>query len=102
MQMLVRRYLEISIDSLTREQEKFRQHMSQTCETGSFAPLEELARQNMEMFQRTFAMFAPFARRQAEIAEAEKSGGSGSEIDELKRSPDDVQSWPERLSDAEK
>src|SRR6516162_750137 len=29
MQMLVPRYLEVSIDSLTREQEKFRQHMAQ-------------------------------------------------------------------------
>jgi polyhydroxyalkanoate synthesis repressor PhaR len=81
MQMLVPRYLEISIDSFTREQERFRQHIG----TGSFAPLEDLVRQNMEIFERAFAMFEPFARRGAQIAGAGKPTSSGGEIDELKR-----------------
>src|SRR5271157_4568049 len=46
MQMLVPRYLEVSLESFTREQEKFRQQMSQAFGTGPFgtgpfAPLEE-------------------------------------------------------------
>src|SRR5499433_3355539 len=65
MQMLVPRYLEVSIESLTREQEKFRQQMSQAFGAGPFGPLEEQVRRNMEMFERTFSMFAPFARREA-------------------------------------
>src|SRR5512136_1149016 len=68
MQMLVPRYLEASIDSLTREQEKFRQQMSQAFGAGPFAPLEDQVRRNMEMFERTFAMFAPFARKSGEAA----------------------------------
>src|SRR6202008_3588696 len=49
MQMLVPRYLEVSIESLTREQEKFRQQMTQAFGTGpfgagAFAPLEEQVR----------------------------------------------------------
>ena len=99
MQMLVPRYLEVSIESLTREQEKFRQHMSQAFGTGPFAPLEDQVRRNMEMFERTFAMFAPFARREAQAAEAEKSAGSGGEIDDLKRQLDDVQKRLDRLSE---
>jgi len=66
MQMLVPRYLEVSIDSLTRDQEKFRQQMTQAFSPGAFAPLEEQVRRNMELFERTFAMFAPFARRESQ------------------------------------
>ena len=62
MQMMVPRYLEVSIDSLTREQEKFRGQIAQTFGLGGFGAIEEQVRRNMEMFERTFAMFAPFAR----------------------------------------
>src|SRR5246500_2389105 len=74
MQMLVPRYLEVSIESLTREQEKFRQQMAQAFGVGAFTSLEEQVRRNMDMFERAFAMFAPFARR-------ESSGGEGVEGD---------------------
>ena len=103
MQMLVPRYLEVSIESLTREQEKFRQQMSQAFGVGPFAPLEDQVRRNREMFERAFAMFAPFARREAQANEAEKPAGSGSgsggEIDDLKRQLDDVQKRLDRLSE---
>src|SRR5262245_18676305 len=105
MQMLVPRYLEVSIQSLAREQEKFRQHMSQAFGAGPFAPLEDQVRRNMEMFERAFTMFAPFARREAQAgkgdqaAEAEKSPGPGGEIDDLKRQLDDVQKRLDRLSE---
>src|SRR3989442_3264796 len=77
MQMLVPRYLEVSIDSLTREQEKFRNQMAQAFGAGPFAPLEEQVRRNMEMFERAFAMFAPFARREGQAAEEDKSQAPG-------------------------
>ena len=41
MQMLVPRYLEVSIESLTREQEKFRQQISQAFGVGGFTSLEK-------------------------------------------------------------
>src|SRR3974377_2463916 len=65
MQTLVPRYLVVSIESLTREQEKFRQQMAQAFGVGAFTSLEEQVRRNMEMFERAFAMFAPFARRES-------------------------------------
>ena len=67
MQMLVPRYLEVSIESLTREQEKFRNQLAQAfgVGVGGFGSLEEHVRRNMDMFERTFAMFAPFARRES-------------------------------------
>ena len=65
MQMLVPRYLEQSIDTLTREQEKFRTQMTNTFGGTPFGPLEEQVRRNMELFQQTFSMFKPFSRRRA-------------------------------------
>jgi len=88
MQMLVPRYLEVSIESLTREQEKFREQMAQAFGGSPFGALEEQVRRNMEMFERAFAMFTPFTRRENQggaTAEPEKSPPkSGGEIDDHK------------------
>jgi polyhydroxyalkanoate synthesis repressor PhaR len=112
MQMLVPRYLEVSMESLTREQEKFRQQLAQAFGMGSFGLLEEQVRRNMEMFERAFGMFAPFARREAQAnregqpGEPEKpqrgSGSGGGEIDDLKRQLSEVQKRLDKLSDDEK
>jgi polyhydroxyalkanoate synthesis repressor PhaR len=121
MQMLVPRYLEVSIESLTREQEKFRQQMAQAFGGTPFGALEEQARRNMEMFERAFAMFAPFARRSGQAGgqagsqagspagtEAEKpaqsaGGGNGvDEIDDLKRQMEEMQKRLDRLSQKER
>jgi polyhydroxyalkanoate synthesis repressor PhaR len=108
MQMLVPRYLEVSIDSLTREQEKFRQQMAQAFGGSPFGALEDQVRRNMEMFERAFAMFTPFARREGQSsAEADKgnaqTGGRGSEeINDLKRQMEEMQKRLDRLSDKDK
>jgi polyhydroxyalkanoate synthesis repressor PhaR len=109
MQMLVPRYLEVSLESLTREQEKFRQQMAQAFGGTPFGALEEQARRNMEMFERAFAMFAPFARRAGQAGtEADKSaqpaggGGDGDEIDDLKRQMEEMQKRLDRLSQKER
>lgn len=58
------------------------------------------------MFERTFAMFAPFARRESGGAggEAEAEPGkapvkAGGDIDDLKRQLDDMQRKVDRLSE---
>src|SRR5687768_567950 len=105
MQMLVPRYLEVSLDSLTREQEKFRAQISQAFGMGGFGAIEDQVRRNMEMFERTFAMFAPFARKSGEAAtEADKEpkpagSGGGGDIDELKRQIDEMQRRLDRMGD---
>jgi len=109
MQMLVPRYLEVSIDSLTREQQKFRDQMAQAFGGGPFGALEDQVRRNMEMFERTFAMFTPFARREGQAAsEGEKSatpaagGSGGGDIDGLKRKMEEMQKRLDKLSDKDK
>ena len=105
MQTLVPRFLEVSIDSLTREQQKFRDQMAQAFGVSPFGALEDQARRNMEMFERAFAMFTPFARREAAAAEAAKNNpqaSGGGEIDDLKRQMEEMQKRLDRLSDKDK
>jgi polyhydroxyalkanoate synthesis repressor PhaR len=106
MQMLVPRYLEVSIDTLVREQEKMRTQVAQAFGVSAFGPLEDQVRRNMEMFERTFAMFAPpFARREGQAAEADKANppraAEGGEIDDLKRQMEDMQKRLDRLGNKE-
>ena len=79
MQMVVPKYLEQSIDTLTREQEKFRKQLTNTFSGTPFAPLEEHVRRNMELFQQTFSMFKPFVppRTGTRRRRAGKDAGAG-------------------------
>ncbi len=99
MQMLVPRFLEASIDSLSKEQGKFREQMAQAFGVGGFGPLEDQVRRNMEMFEKTFAMFAPFARGQSKATDKPQS--SGSEMDDLKRQLDEMQKRLDKLGGKE-
>ena len=104
MQMVVPRYLEQSIDTLTREQEKFRKQLTTTFSMTPFAPLEEHVRRNMEMFERTFSMFKPFAAPRTgstALAEPDKMPEPAAEeanIDDLRRQMKEMQERLERMS----
>lgn len=89
MQMLVPRYLEQSIDALTKEQGKLREHMAQAFGAGGFGVMEDQVRRNMEMFEKAFAMFTPFAR--GENKGGASRGGGSDDIDELKRQLSEMQ-----------
>jgi polyhydroxyalkanoate synthesis regulator protein len=98
-------YLEVSIDSLTREQEKLREQMAQAFGVSSFGALEDQVRRNMEMFERAFAMFTPFARRgqgAAGTAEPDKSSAKVGEINDLRRQLDEMQRKVDRLTEKDK
>ena len=98
MQMVVPKFLEQSIDTLTREQEKFRKQFASTLSGTPFAPLEEQVRRNMELFQQ---MFKPFAPRTGAPAEAEKASEPPPEegnIDDLRRQMKEMQERLDRMS----
>jgi polyhydroxyalkanoate synthesis repressor PhaR len=103
MQMLVPRYLEMSLDALAKEQEKFRAQMTQAFGGTPFAPFEELARRNMEMFERAFSMFKPVTRSEepAKTGPDNASRGGG-DIDELKRQISEMQRRLDRLGEKDK
>lgn len=97
MQMVVPKYLEQSIDILTREQEKLRKQFASTLSGTPFAPLEEQVRRNMELFQQTFSIFKPFGR--ATTADGkEPEPGEADNIDELRRQMKEMQERLDRLS----
>lgn len=84
MQLLVPRYLELSIDTLSREQDRLRQQLSSAIGVNPLvAPFEQHIRRNMDMFEKAFTMFSPFARRD----EAEAASEAGSQAAEPAAAP---------------
>lgn len=106
MQMLVPRFLEASIETFTRDQEKFRQQMSQAFGAGGaftgtpFGAMEEQVRRNMELFERTFSMFQPFQPRKDEGGGPSSSSKpeSSDDIDTLRQQMKDMQDKLDQLS----
>lgn len=104
MQMVVPKYLEQSIATLTQEQEKFRKQIANTLSGTPFAPLEEQVRRNMELFQQTFSMFKPFVPPTGRPATTEPEAEAGAEpakdtnIDDLRQQMKDMQERLERMS----
>src|SRR6187402_2199806 len=106
MQMVVPKYLEQAIASLTQEQEKFRKQIATSLSGTPFAPLEEQVRRNMELFQQTFSMFKPFVptagRPTAATAEPEADASAepikDTNIDDLRQQMKDMQERLEKMS----
>ncbi len=92
----VPRYLEISMDTFSRDQEQMRSYLEDAF--GGFFPLkqiEEMGKSNMTMFQRAMEMFAPFGvSRGGGGAVAEKDN----ELDDLKRKLDAMQSQLDEIA----
>src|SRR6201982_785109 len=99
MQMVVPKYLEQSIDTLTREQEKFRKQLTTTFSGTPFAPLAEHVRRNVELVQQTFSMFKPFApTRPTDAEKAPEPPAEDNNIDELRRQMKEMQDRLDRMS----
>ena len=104
MQMVVPKYLEQSLETLTREQEKFRKQIAGALSGTPFAPLEEQVRRNMELFQQTFSMFKPFVppRGGTEPEKVPEPAAEDNNIDDLRRQMKDMQERLERMSQPKK
>lgn len=61
MERLVPTYLDFSMDTLTREQERFRKQFANSLGAVAFEAMQEQARKNLVMFEKAMGMFAPFA-----------------------------------------
>lgn len=103
MQNLVPSYLDFSMSSLTREQEKFREQMTKTIGATAIGAMEDQVRRNMQMFDKAFRMFSPFPAETGETesgdaAEKETTEGGDPEIESLKKQLSDVQDRLEKIS----
>lgn len=99
------RYLELSMENFTRNQEQIRGYIEDTF--GQFFPVnrfEDMAKQNLALFQRAATMFTPFppagqagAEREAATDDARGENVSR-EVQELRRRIEDLQSQLDRLT----
>jgi polyhydroxyalkanoate synthesis repressor PhaR len=71
-EQIVPKYLEFSLATLTREQEKYRKQFTDTFGNAAFEALQEQTRQNMAIFERAFSMFAPFSKLDSRPLEVDK------------------------------
>jgi polyhydroxyalkanoate synthesis repressor PhaR len=103
-QNLIPTYLDFSIDSLVREQEKLRGQMSNAFGPSAFDVIGDQVRRNTEMFEQAMRMFLPFSggaareRPEAPSKPAEAEPRSDADIEALRRQLDDVQKRLDKMS----
>lgn len=97
MQAFVPGYLELSIDALTREQEKLRKQLMESFGVVPFRAMEEQAKRNVAMFQQAMKMFNPFLTgggdEQAKHEPGTEASPAGSAV-----SQDDLEGLREQLA----
>ena len=107
LQSVVPGYLELSMESFSRNQERMRNYLDQTFgATNPFRQFEEMTRQNISYFERAMRMFSPFgAQDEAEGRTAESAGNAAAssgraeqEIDALKSQLDIIRRQLEELA----
>lgn len=86
MEGLVPSYLEFSLDTLTRDQEKYQNQFTNAFGTAAFEAMQEQARRNMMMFEHALTLFSPFAA----VAEGRKGPGGAPEAGDKPRPPEPV------------
>lgn len=107
MQALVPRYLEFSMDNLTKEQNQFREQMAKAFSGGAFGSsgamdaIQAQTRANMAMFTDAFRMFNPFtamaAAKEQEPAQASTAAKSD-DFSDLKRELNEMRERLDKLS----
>jgi polyhydroxyalkanoate synthesis repressor PhaR len=107
-QNLIPTYLDFSIDSLVREQEKLRTQLTSAFGPNAFGPgalgaISDQVRRNTEMFEQAMRMFLPFGSRGNRQPPASGAGeappqAGDADLDTLRRQLDDMQKRLDKLS----
>jgi polyhydroxyalkanoate synthesis repressor PhaR len=106
MQALVPRYLEFSMDHLTKEQNQFREQMAKAFSGGAFGggamdALQAQTRANMAMFTEAFRLFNPFTAATAAKAQedaAATASAKGDDLGDLKRELSEMRDRLDKLA----
>lgn len=101
MQGLVPSFLEYSMTSLTKEQEKLRSQMSEAFGATAFDAIEDQVKRNTEMFERAMKMFMPFPTGEggAAASPAREEKSEPSDLDDMKKQLEEMQKKINQLSD---
>ncbi|HYE51282.1 MAG TPA: polyhydroxyalkanoate synthesis repressor PhaR [Azospirillaceae bacterium] len=102
MQWMVPRYLEHSMQSFTRNQEKMRDYFQNTLGgMFPFGSLEEVSKQNIAMFERAMRMFSPFGEGAAGVEPQKPAAaprGADDKLNDLQKRLDELQHQLEGLT----
>lgn len=104
MQRLVPSYLEFSLDSLTRQQEDYRQKFATTFGTAAFEAMQEQVRKNFITFEKALGLFSPFASSEMnENKNSEPSSSQGAQsTDEIATLKAELSAMQQRLEQLSK
>ncbi len=97
MQNVVPSYLDFSMSSLTKEQDRLREQMANAFGSTAFDAIEDQVKRNAEIFDRAMRMFLPFgAGKEADPqagrpADTARAGASADDLDALKKQLADMQ-----------
>jgi polyhydroxyalkanoate synthesis repressor PhaR len=106
LQTLVPTYLNLSIDALTREQEKFRAQVARTFGASAFEPISEQVKRNTELFREAMRMFMPLggeksngnADKPAASRPASGEGGANADLEAMRRQLEEMKRQLDKLS----
>lgn len=87
---IVPSYLEFSLDSLTREQERYRKQFAGAFTAPPFEMMQEQARQNIAMFEKALGIFNPYAQKEANSNDPEGAKSPAQDGGNSERSPDEI------------
>lgn len=99
-QAMVPSYLEHAMGAFAREQEKMKEQMATMFgqhSVAGFEQMEAMARQNMELFQKSMQMFSPFAADAAKKASGTKQGSESESENELGELKDELARLKDKL-----
>lgn len=83
MEGLVPSYLEFSLDTLTREQDKYQKQFTNAFGHATFEAIQDQARRNIALFEHALTMFSPFAA----VAETRKPADDATDESPKKSEP---------------
>jgi polyhydroxyalkanoate synthesis repressor PhaR len=112
MERMVPSYLQISMETLTKEQDRFRKQFANAfTPQGAFEAYQEQARKNLAIFEQAMTMFTPFAPNKAASAKKEDAPpakepppsaktepSGGSDLDDMKSQLAAMQAKIDKLS----
>ena len=100
MQAFVPGYLEMSLESLTKEQDKLRQQLAEVWGADPFKAMQEQTERNMAMFHDAMRMFNPFAAAMANQQPPQKPQGHAQphQPQQAPAGKDDLQALKDQLS----
>jgi polyhydroxyalkanoate synthesis repressor PhaR len=99
MQAFVPGYLEMSLDSLTKEQDKLRQQLAEIWGADPLRAMQEQTERNMAMFHDAMRMFNPFTAAMAnQQPPQQKTQGAQAKEPQNAAGKDDLQALKDQLS----